>query len=41
MSIYLGASPSSNMQTVIDNWKKYRNTDIEINVEELEKSYYD
>jgi len=41
MSIYLGASPSSNMQTVIDNWKKYRNIDIEINVEELEKSYYD
>jgi hypothetical protein len=29
--IYLGASPCSNKQTVIDNWKKYRNTEIKIN----------
>lgn len=30
-AIYLGASPCSNKQTVIDNWKKYRNTEIIIN----------
>jgi len=29
-SIYLGASPSANKQKVIDNWKIYRNQDIEI-----------
>lgn len=29
-AIYLGACPSSNKETVIENWKKYRNTDIEI-----------
>ena len=28
MTICLGASPSSNKQAVIDNWKKYRNKDI-------------
>lgn len=28
MSIYLGASPSSNKEAVIENWKKYRNKDI-------------
>lgn len=27
---YLGASPNSNKEAVIENWKKYRNTDIEI-----------
>ena len=30
MNVYLGASPCSNKQTVIDNWKIYRNRDIEI-----------
>lgn len=30
MTIYLGASPNSNKQAVIDNWKKYRNKDITI-----------
>ena len=30
MSIYLGASPNSNKEAVIENWKKYRNKDIEI-----------
>ena len=29
-SIYLGASPNSNKQAVIDNWKIYRNQDIVI-----------
>lgn len=37
LTIYLGASPNSNKQAVIDNWKKYRNTEIEIN----EKIYDD
>ena len=30
MTIYLGASPSSNKESVIENWKKYRNIDIKI-----------
>ena len=30
INVYLGASPCSNKQTVIDNWKIYRNQDIEI-----------
>ena len=29
-NVYLGASPSSNKEAVIENWKKYRNKDIEI-----------
>ena len=28
--IYLGGTPSSNKESVIENWKKYRNIDIEI-----------
>lgn len=30
MTIYLGASPNSNKEAVVDNWKKYRGVDIEI-----------
>lgn len=30
MAVYLGASPSSSKERVIENWKKYRNKDIEI-----------
>lgn len=30
MSVYLGASPNSNKDSVIENWKKYRNADITI-----------
>lgn len=30
MTVYLGPSPNSNKQAVIDNWKKYRGKDIEI-----------
>lgn len=30
MTVYLGAGPNSNKEAVIDNWKKYRNKDIEI-----------
>lgn len=39
-AIYLGASPYSNKEIVIDNWKKYRNKDIEINEEQIKKEYY-
>lgn len=40
MSAGLGPSPNSNKQAVIDNWKKYRNQDIEINEEQIKKDYY-
>ena len=39
-SVYLGASPYSNKNAVIDNWKKYRNIDIEIDEEQIKKDYY-
>lgn len=29
-TVYLGASPNSNKEAVIENWKKYKNVDIEI-----------
>ena len=34
--VYLGGTPNSNKEAVIDNWKKYRNTDIKID----EEQYY-
>lgn len=40
MTVYLGASPCSNKQTVIDNWKQYRNKDIVIDEEKIKKDYY-
>lgn len=40
MTIYLGASPNSNKEAVIKNWKKYRNKDIEIDEEQIKKEYY-
>lgn len=40
MSVCLGASPNSNKQAVIDNWKKYRKQDIEIDEEQIKKEYY-
>lgn len=40
MSVYLGPSPNSNKEAVIENWKKYRNQDIEINEEQIKKDYY-
>ena len=39
-SVYLGPSPNSNKEAVIENWKKYRNQDIEINEEQIKKDYY-
>lgn len=40
MSVYLGPSPNSNKEAVIENWKKYRNKDIEINEEQIKREYY-
>lgn len=40
MSVYLGPSPSSNKESVIENWKKYRNQDIKIDEEQIKKEYY-
>ena len=40
MTVYLGPSPNSNKQAVIDNWKEYRNQDIEIDEEQIKKEYY-
>ena len=40
MTVYLGPSPNSNKQAVIDNWKEYRNQDIEIDEEQIKKDYY-
>jgi len=39
-TVYLGPSPNSNKEAVIENWKKYRGKDIEINDEQIEKYYY-
>lgn len=36
-SIYLGASPNSNKEAVIENWKKYRNKEIEIDETKYEE----
>ena len=40
MSVYLGASPNSNKEAVIKNWKEYRNQDIIIDEEQIKKEYY-
>ena len=40
VSVYLGPSPNSNKKAVIENWKKYRNQDIEIDEEQIKKNYY-
>lgn len=39
-SVYLGPSPNSNKEAVIENWKEYRNQDIEIDEEQIKKNYY-
>lgn len=38
MTVYLGASPSSNKEAVIENWKKYKNTDIVIDDSKYEEN---
>lgn len=40
ISVYLGPSPNSNKEAVIENWKKYRNKEIEIDEEQIKKDYY-
>ena len=40
ISVYMGPSPHTNKETVIKNWKEYRNQDIEINEEQIKKDYY-
>jgi hypothetical protein len=40
-SVYLGPAPNINREDVIENWKKYRNKDIEINEEQIKKKYYE
>ena len=40
ITVYGGPSPNSNKEAVINNWKKYRNQDIEINEEQIKKDYY-
>ena len=39
-TVYLGVNPNSNKEAVIENWKKYRNQDIEIDEEQIKKDYY-
>ena len=40
ISVYMGPSPHTNKETVIKNWKEYRNQDIEIDEEQIKKDYY-
>lgn len=40
-TVYLGASPNSNKESVIENWKKYRNKDIEIDESKYNEEDYD
>ncbi len=40
ISVYLGCSPDSNKEAVIENWKKYRNKDIIID-DSYWKEFYD
>lgn len=40
-AVYLGASPNSNKEAVIENWKKYRNKDIEIDESKYNEEDYD
>jgi len=40
MDIYMGIAPSINKEKVIDNWKQYRNKDIEINEKQIKEDYY-
>ena len=40
-TVYLGASPNSNKEAVIENWKKYRNKDIEIDESKYTEEDYD
>ena len=41
MAVYLGASPNSNKEAVIKNWKEYRNQDITIDESKYKDDDYD
>ena len=42
MNVYLGVSPNSNKEAVIENWKKYKGVDIEIDESKYkDDEYYD
>ena len=41
ISVYLGPSPNSNKEAVIENWKKYRKQDITIDESKYEEDNYD
>ena len=40
ITVYLGPSPNSNKEAVIENWKKYKGVDIKIDEEQIKKEYY-
>ena len=40
MNVFMGIAPSTNKEKVIDNWKKYRNKDIEIDEKQMKEDYY-
>lgn len=40
MNVYLGPSPNSNKEAVIENWKKYKNKNIEIDEEQIKIDFY-
>ena len=40
MSVYLGPSPNSNKEAVIENWKKYKDVDLTIDEELMKREYY-
>lgn len=41
MTVYLGPSPNSNKEAVIENWKQYRNKDIEIDENKMKSKYFE
>ena len=40
MNVFMGIAPSTNKEKVIDNWKRYRNKDIEIDEKQMKEDYY-
>ena len=39
-NVYLGGTPTSNKESVIENWKKYKNIDIEIDDDKINRDYF-
>ena len=40
MNVFMGIAPSTDKEKVIDNWKQYRNKDIEIDEKQMKEDYY-